>query len=151
MRDLHRDIVGAIVRDPSGRILLGRKNSTKGGVYPDCWHAPGGGVEVGEDHRTALNRELLEEINLDARFLPCSLLDDSGSGISEKRLPSGEVVLAKMRFYMYQVDVPLEALSQISPKEEFIELRWFATSELGSIKLTPPGIELFRRLGYLGL
>ena len=149
MREIHREIVGAIVLDSSGAVLLGRKNQKLGGVYLDCWHSPGGGIEAGESHLEALRRELLEEIGLEIGSSPQPLLDDQGRASTEKRLPSGEVVVAHMLFFMYQVQLDDDKKATIGPSEELPELRWFSREELPSIKLTPPGTELFRRLGWI--
>lgn len=48
--------VGAIVTDDTGRVLLIREH--------DRWQTPGGEVEAGEDHETALRREVEEETGL---------------------------------------------------------------------------------------
>jgi 8-oxo-dGTP pyrophosphatase MutT (NUDIX family) len=50
--------VRGIVIDGSGRIFLVKHS------YADGWHFPGGGVEVGETVRDALDRELFEEGNI---------------------------------------------------------------------------------------
>ncbi len=53
----YRDNVAAVVLDDRGRVLVGWKH--KG------WQLPQGGVERGEDLRSALLRELAEEIGTD--------------------------------------------------------------------------------------
>lgn len=52
--------VAAILRDAGGRILLHRRRVGGG------WAPPSGGVEPGEDLRTALYREIREETALSA-------------------------------------------------------------------------------------
>ena len=47
MREINRDIVSAIMLSKDKRIFLAKKNPNKGGVYIDCWHIPGGGIEEG--------------------------------------------------------------------------------------------------------
>ena len=50
--------VAAILRDADGRILLHRRRVGGG------WAPPSGGVEPGEDLRTALHREIREELGV---------------------------------------------------------------------------------------
>jgi 8-oxo-dGTP pyrophosphatase MutT (NUDIX family) len=49
MRAIHRDIVSALIFAKDGKLLMGKKESDGGGVYADCWHIPGGGIDEGED------------------------------------------------------------------------------------------------------
>ncbi len=149
MKEIFRTIVGALVVDPDGMVLLGRKDPSRGGVYQECWHAPGGGVEEGESFEQALARELCEEIGLDLSLTSYSLLDGSGVGSSEKKLPSGEIVLVRMHFKMFEVTIPRMLKEKILPKEEFVKLAWFTKSQLKELDLTPPGRDLFEKIGWI--
>ncbi|MGH9646875.1 MAG: (deoxy)nucleoside triphosphate pyrophosphohydrolase [Bryobacteraceae bacterium] len=55
-------VAAVIVRD--GEILIGQRKRT--GRHPLKWEFPGGKVELGEDPRAALARELREELNVEA-------------------------------------------------------------------------------------
>jgi 8-oxo-dGTP diphosphatase len=57
-----RVVAGVIERD--GRLLICQRKA--GDRYPLKWEFPGGKVEPGEDPRTALARELKEELALEA-------------------------------------------------------------------------------------
>jgi 8-oxo-dGTP pyrophosphatase MutT (NUDIX family) len=81
------------------------KDEVKGGVYCDCWHIPGGGIEPGENKEEALKREAKEETGIDISPYRVVLVDDAGKGESKKTLPTGEEVLYKMYFYVYRVDI----------------------------------------------
>jgi 8-oxo-dGTP diphosphatase len=52
------EVVGAVIRDPTGRLLTVRKRRTQ------HFMLPGGKREPGEDDLTALRRELAEEIGV---------------------------------------------------------------------------------------
>jgi ADP-ribose pyrophosphatase YjhB (NUDIX family) len=56
MRTIHRTIVSALIYSNDGKLLMGKKDPAKGGVYNDCWHIPGGGIEEGEGKIEALTR-----------------------------------------------------------------------------------------------
>jgi 8-oxo-dGTP pyrophosphatase MutT (NUDIX family) len=56
--------VRALVIDPDGRIFLVKHS------YVSGWHLPGGGVEPGETMLVALERELLEEGNIELTASP---------------------------------------------------------------------------------
>lgn len=88
MRTIHRDIAAGLVIAQDGLLLFGKKDPKGGGVYADCWHIPGGGIEAGETQVLALARELREEIGLDISLAHVTLLDDEGTGVAERH-PKG--------------------------------------------------------------
>lgn len=56
--------VGAIIRDPSGRVLLILRANEPG---RGLWSLPGGRIEPGESPEAAVVREVLEETGLEVR------------------------------------------------------------------------------------
>lgn len=58
-----RVIVGVVLVDPVGRILLQLRDGHTA-IDPHCWCPPGGAVEPGEEPATAALRELWEETGL---------------------------------------------------------------------------------------
>ena len=149
MRTIHRDIVSALIFSRDGKLLMGMKDPNSGGVYADCWHIPGGGVDEGEAQEQALHREILEEVGIDITGCKVALADNQGSGETEKMLKdTGEKVLCKMKFYVYRVDVDSNAASiEIKPNDDLVKLEWVELADLGKYKLTPPSEALFKRLG----
>lgn len=55
-------VVAAVIRDPQRRVLIARRSDKQhqGGL----WEFPGGKVEAGESPRQALERELVEELDI---------------------------------------------------------------------------------------
>lgn len=57
-------VAGFIVMD--GKVLLAKRPKSKK-LAPDKYHLPGGHVEFGEDLKTALRREIQEELGVDVK------------------------------------------------------------------------------------
>lgn len=151
MRTIHRDIATAIIFSKDGKILQGMKDPKLGGVYPGCWHIPGGGIEEGEDQMTALRREILEETGIDITPYGATLIDDKGVGEDERTMKDGERVHCTMRFNVYKVVIDDKNADrvEITLNDDLVTYRWSEISELKDMKLTPPSTALFKRLGYL--
>lgn len=152
MREISRDIVAAIITSKDGKIFQGMKDPHQGGVYTDCWHILGGGVDDGETKEQALRREIIEETGIDIAPYKITLVDDSGEGESEKiAKENGEKVLCKMKFYVYKVEIDDKVADEISVSlnDDLEKYVWTDIAELKNKKLTPPSEELFKRLGYI--
>jgi len=54
-------VVAAVISDGDGHYLLAKRPG--GGMLPGLWEFPGGKVEKGEDDKTALLREIQEELH----------------------------------------------------------------------------------------
>lgn len=152
MRIIDRDIVAAIIISKDKKIFQGMKHPDKGGVYADCWHIPGGGIEKGESKDQALIREVREETGIDISPYGIILVDELGEGESSKILKeTGEKVLCKMKFYVYKVEIKDTVASEIkvSLDDDLEKYIWTDISDLKNVKLTPPSFDLFKKLGYL--
>lgn len=148
MKEIDRRIAAAYIVSRDGKLLLGRKDPAKGGVYPDCWHTPGGGVDDGETDDQAICREVLEETGLDISNAQKYLVDDQGSGEAIKKSPTGEEILVKMQFNIFKVQLTTTAAeTKIIEGDDLINFTWFDLDKLNTIKLTPPSDKLFVRHG----
>jgi 8-oxo-dGTP diphosphatase len=130
VREVH--VVGAaIVRD--GRCLAARRGP--GMRLPGKWEFPGGKVEPGEDPRTALAREVREELGLEIEV--GELL---GTGCDA----GGDLAV---RLDVYLATLAGGTLSLL----EHGEARWVARAELEALDWAPADrpllVELRRRLG----
>lgn len=152
MRRIQREIVSALIFSKDGRLFQGMKDPKKGGVYADCWHIPGGGVDDGETKEQALIREIREETGIDLSSYTIELVDDKGSGESEKTLKdTGEKVIVEMKFNVYKCVIKDRDAEEIDVRlnDDLVKYQWIKLSDLKLLKLTPPSIQLFNRLGYL--
>ncbi len=149
MKQKNRTIVSAVLISKDKKILLGKVR--EGGVYPNCWHIPGGGVDEGEDNETALAREIKEEVGLSITTDLMKLISDSDTGEAVKTdKGTGEKWLVKMSFNVYQVSLKHNADDmQVSLNDDLKEYKWVSMMDLKNYKHTPPSEKLFRGLGWL--
>lgn len=149
MKTLNRIIVSALLMSSDGKILLGKVR--EGGVYPDCWHIPGGGVDEDETKEQALIREIKEEVGLDISSYPIKLVRDTDTGEADKSdKKTGETYHVVMQFIVYQINIPLPSEGiKIELHDDLTEYRWVAITDLPKYKHTPPSQNLFKSLGYL--
>ena len=109
----------AVIRGDDGRILIAKRPDDKHmGGY---WEFPGGKVEQGEDVKTALNRELKEELDIEAGHFQ--------KLITIKHDYPGKTVLLDTWW--------ATSISGTPVGNEGQELRWIETAELGSVEFPP--------------
>jgi 8-oxo-dGTP pyrophosphatase MutT (NUDIX family) len=151
MREIQRIIVSALIFSKDGKLLMGKKDPAKGGVYSDCWHIPGGGVEEGEGLEQALIREIREEVGIDISAYKAVCLPIAGSGTSEKILENGEKVLCHMEFNRFEVHILNKNSEEIKLhlSDDLVEATWFSKEELPNVKQIPGGKEFFQQAGYI--
>ena len=148
LRQIERDIVGAVIVSADGKILLGKNRA--GGVYEGMLTVPGGGIEPGEDATAALHREVLEETGIDLTHATVEKVATTTGG-SEKTLPdTGERVWAAMTFHNYVVrlDAPASDVT-LAAGSDFTQASWLTRHELASQHLAPTVAQLLATRGYL--
>ncbi|RDI95976.1 NUDIX domain-containing protein [Meiothermus sp. QL-1] len=101
--------VGALVRGPSGRVLIVRTPKWRG-----LWGVPGGKVHWGEPLEEALRREFLEEVGLPLTHLRFALLQE---GVFDPEFHRPEHFL----FINYFAEAQSEA---VVPNPEIAEWAW---------------------------
>jgi 8-oxo-dGTP pyrophosphatase MutT (NUDIX family) len=132
--------VRAVLLDPGGAVLLLRIVHPRSGR--PWWLTPGGGIDDGEDHPTALRRELSEEIGLD---LPAARI---GPALWERfvRFNFGDRYTHQHEtYYLVETDrFDPVSCQEGDPAEGMfpVESRWWTASELGSAdaNLAPTGL-----------
>ncbi len=125
--------VGAIIKDPGGRLLLIRR-----GHAPEAgrWSLPGGRVEPGESDQQAVIREIREETGLE---IECDQLVGS-----VKRISPPDAVL-EIRDYAATVTGGV-----LVAGDDAAEVRWVSPAELGRLPLTSGLAETLAGWGVLG-
>lgn len=151
MKEIDRNIVGAVIVSRDDKIFLARSEPGSRHVYPGCWLPPGGGIEEGESPEQALKREILEETGIDISPYEIKLVSDKRTGISEKTLRTGEQVRVRMKFmeYLVKISDTDAADIRISLSDEHSQFGWFSLPELHDVNLSPPSRALFEELGYV--
>lgn len=148
-----RTIVSGVIISADGQFLMGRKDPSKGGVYPDAWHIPGGGVEKDETQDEAFAREMSQEVvGLDLETADIAKLPFTDYGSSPKTKKDGTRVWVVMEFNRYEVRLPdtAEQLADtLRPGDDLVELQFFTPEELVGVEQIPGGLDAFRRAGYI--
>ncbi|MGH1492046.1 MAG: NUDIX hydrolase [Acidimicrobiales bacterium] len=132
-----RPAVRALMIDPADRVLMIRLK------FDDWtgWVLPGGGIEPGEDHSTALRRELAEETGVPETFI--------GPQVWLRRHLSPHVASAydgqEEAVYLVpcnSFDVAPSMTPEELRSEGIVEHRWWSVSEMANTDdvLRPPGL-----------
>ncbi|MFI6576010.1 NUDIX domain-containing protein [Nocardiopsis sp. NPDC050513] len=117
-----------MVTDPAGRVLLSL--IAEGFPGAGTWHLPGGGVDVGEDVRRALRREVLEETGQEG------VVGELIAVSSHRRERPGEPEIhAVWVFSHVHVASPTEpTVTEISGSTA--DCAWFTPEELAGLRLS---------------
>lgn len=122
------DVVGAVIRDPEGRILCALRSSTMS--TPSVWEFPGGKVEPGESPEQTLKREIREELRCEIAV---------GSLLQDVRHPTPKNVI-RLRTYEARVTD-----GDPSPRDHAC-LLWLPVVYLHSLLWAPADIPTVKRL-----
>ena len=129
----YRSGAGAVLFDRRGLVFVGRRAGIAEGA-PGCWQLPQGGIDEGEDARTAVLRELAEEVGTDRAIiigehnewlsydLPAELIGRALGG----RYRGQRQRWFALRFTGSDADIRLDT----DPHPEFDAWRWISLPEL---------------------
>ncbi len=124
------EVVAAVVRDSSGRVLAVRCPEHKHG---GGWEFPGGKIEAGETPQAALEREMMEELGVQVQ-VGCLL------HTVEWDYPAFHL---SMRCYLCRMQGSTVQL------REHTDFRWLAPDALDSVPWLPADVVLLPRLRSL--
>lgn len=124
--------VGAVLRDPEGRVLLVLR-----GNEPDrgTWSLPGGRVEPGESPEQAVVREMLEETGLQVEVR-------NRIAQVERAHPAGGV-------YVIDDFEVSHAGGTLRAGDDAVDARWFTSTEALNDRLTPGLVEHLTAWGVI--
>jgi 8-oxo-dGTP pyrophosphatase MutT (NUDIX family) len=140
MGPTHRRAARVLALSPRGRVLLLRGGDpARPGTH--IWHAPGGGVEPGEDDRAAASREFVEETGRSIDLGP--LVWDRELDFSFNRVLYHQVEV----FFLASVDAEFEPVADGHNEIELAYLSghaWMSSDEMRAAAahdlLAPPDL-----------
>ena len=139
----HRETARVLVQAGSGRFLLLYTHWSPGSGLEPRWVSPGGGVEPGEDLKTAAIRELQEETGLSLKIAQI------GTKVAEidfrQDWKTGDFETGKAHIFHHRIDLEFEPNRSLwTPDEhrDIIETKWWLVQELidSGERVGPPGL-----------
>jgi 8-oxo-dGTP diphosphatase len=111
--------VGAVIRDPAGRLLLIRRGHEPGA---GLWSLPGGRIEPGETHQQAVARETLEETGLKV---------ECGHLLGSAEIPAPDGAIIDVSDYLAAVTG-----GRLVPGDDADDARWVTAADIAALPLT---------------
>jgi 8-oxo-dGTP diphosphatase len=111
--------VGAVIKDPAGRLLLIRRGHEPGA---GLWSLPGGRIEPGETDQQAVVREVLEETGLSV---------ECGQLLGAVELPGPDETFIDVSDYLAVVTA-----GELAAADDAADARWVTAAELAGLPLT---------------
>jgi len=130
-------VVGLIKK--GDKFLIGQKTPGRG-PYPDTWHIPGGGINMGEENtEEAVQREIKEETNLEVDNLERVNWDTDIE--PDKR--------REETYYIFLQFICDYKSGDLVAGDDMHHFEWVKKEDLKSYNLNRPSKKLFKYLGYL--
>jgi len=133
LEPVQREAVRALLVDADERIMLVQYENPA--TRATWWGTPGGGIEPGEDHQTALRRELREELGLEEFDAGPLVWTHERTFPWAQRLMHqvNDVYLVRVHAHEPQPTIDLE-------EEAVVSYRWWTLEEIESTdeRVTPP-------------
>jgi len=130
-------VVGLCLCAPDGRVCMQQRPAGK--AHAGLWEFPGGKVEPGETHRTALVREIAEELGIalcEQDLVPIAFAD---RGAQDDERPDGGGSVLIVLYAATRWDGEAQAL-------EGGAVDWFAPDSLAHLPMPPLDVPLVRQV-----
>jgi putative (di)nucleoside polyphosphate hydrolase len=133
--------VGAILKRPDGRILIGERSNVAG-----AWQFPQGGVKKSETPKAALSRELLEELSLASAYY--RIIETKGP--YRYLFPPGRTKEGfdgqEQTYFLIEFTGTDSNLDVKTNDPEFVRLRWIEPSEFQIVWVPKFKREVYRKV-----
>jgi putative (di)nucleoside polyphosphate hydrolase len=138
---LYRPNVAAILQNSAGLILICERIDIAG-----AWQFPQGGVDPGETHAQALEREMLEELSLG----PGDYKIISQKGPYRYTLAEGRMKRGyhgqEQEYFLLELTAPESRIDVETAHREFRSFRWIEPAAFDMLWLPPMKREVYRNV-----
>ena len=127
----HINVVAAVVVNEQNEILCALRSSQMS--LPNLWEFPGGKIEEGESHETALTREIQEELGIDIEV---------GENVEDTYFEYDTFTIQLTSYFATITSGNLNAT-------EHAELRWMTPENLSTLEWAPADLPAVEKLQNL--
>lgn len=124
--------VGMMLVNKDGKVFVGKRIDTSS----EAWQMPQGGIDKGEDEKTAAVRELLEEVGTDKAQIISQSRDYHYYDLPEEIIPKvwgGKYRGQKQRWYVFLFDGEDTDINIQTEHPEFCQWKWVDANELPDV------------------
>ncbi|PIR38051.1 MAG: RNA pyrophosphohydrolase [Alphaproteobacteria bacterium CG11_big_fil_rev_8_21_14_0_20_39_49] len=124
--------VGMMLVNKDSQVFVGKRIDTSS----EAWQMPQGGVDKGEDEKTAAFRELQEEVGTDKAVLIAQSADYYYYDLPEELIPNvwgGKFRGQKQRWFVFLFEGDNDDINIATDHPEFCEWKWINANDLPDV------------------
>ncbi|MDA0782346.1 MAG: RNA pyrophosphohydrolase [Rickettsiales bacterium] len=124
--------VGMMLVNKDSQVFVGKRIDTSS----EAWQMPQGGVDKGEDEKTAAFRELQEEVGTDKATLIAQSADYYYYDLPEDLIPDvwgGKFRGQKQRWFVFLFEGDSDDINIATDHPEFCEWKWINANDLPDV------------------